>query len=228
MPISRIGKRKMIYGLLIKNFILLSLLVFLSLSLNLFCVHLMFRGGKYNPSEISALNVFTMFWTNHRAYSDHMYYLWHYGYVLLCNILLFPQPKNGIFCKYIFLADWNFKTWLPASHQLYCFFMQICYCKIKYIFWKILCCQLTIYTKGKPWLRVKKILYELWKIQFVKSPWKKQIQTVLALCMNPQNQSALGINLKINIIYIQIRKMEINYKKNIKYNFSYGIHDYFQ
>ena len=104
MPISRIGKRKMIYGLLIKNFILLSLLVFLSLSLNLFCVHLMFRGGKYNPSEISALNVFTMFWTNHRAYSDHMYYLWHYGYVLLCNILLFPQPKNGIFCKYIFLA----------------------------------------------------------------------------------------------------------------------------
>lgn len=30
------------------------------------------------------------------------------------------------------------------------FFMQICYCKIKYIFWKILCCQLTIYTKGKP------------------------------------------------------------------------------
>ena len=48
---------------------------------------------------------FTMFWTNHRAYSDHMYYLWHYGYVLLCNILLFPQPKNGIFCKYIFLAD---------------------------------------------------------------------------------------------------------------------------
>ena len=99
---------------------------------------------------------FTMFWTNHRAYSDHMYYLWHYGYVLLCNILLFPQPKNGIFCKYIFLADWNFKTWLPASHQLYCFFMQICYCKIKYIFWKILCCQLTIYTKGKPWLRVKK------------------------------------------------------------------------
>lgn len=46
--------------------------------------------------------------------------------------------------------------------------------------------------------------------------------------MNPQNQSALGINLKINIIYIQIRKMEINYKKNIKYNFSYGIHDYFQ
>lgn len=103
--ISRIGKRKMIYGLLIKNFILLSLLVFLSLSLNLFCVHLMFRGGKYNPSEISALNVFTMFWTNHRAYSDHMYYLWHYGYVLLCNILLFPQPKNGIFCKYIFLAD---------------------------------------------------------------------------------------------------------------------------
>lgn len=98
-------KEKMIYGLLIKNFILLSLLVFLSLSLNLFCVHLMFRGGKYNPSEISALNVFTMFWTNHRAYSDHMYYLWHYGYVLLCNILLFPQPKNGIFCKYIFLAD---------------------------------------------------------------------------------------------------------------------------
>ena len=156
MPISRIGKRKMIYRLLIKNFILLSLLVFLSLSLNLLCVHLMFRGGKYTPSEISALNVFTMFWTNHRAYSDHMYYLWHYGYVLLCNILLFPQPKNGIFCKHIFLADWNFKTWLPASHQLYCFFMQICYCKIKYIFWKILCCQLTIYTKGKPWLRVKK------------------------------------------------------------------------
>ena len=157
MPISRIGKRKMIYRLLIKNFILLSLLVFLSLSLNLFCVHLMFRGGKYNPSEISALNVFTMFWTNHRAYSDHMYYLWHYGYVLLCNILLFPQPKNGIFCKYIFLADWNFKTWLPASHQLYCFFMQICYCKIKYIFWKILCCQLTIYTKGIQWLRIKRI-----------------------------------------------------------------------
>ena len=105
MPISRIGKRKMLYRLLIKNFILLSVLVFLSLSLNLLCVHLMFRGGKYNPSEISALNVFTMFWTNHRAYSDHMYYLWHYGYVLLCNILLFPQPKNGIFCKYIFLAD---------------------------------------------------------------------------------------------------------------------------
>lgn len=46
--------------------------------------------------------------------------------------------------------------------------------------------------------------------------------------MNPKNQSALGINLKINIIYIQIRTMEINYKKNIKYNFSYGIHDYFQ
>lgn len=45
--------------------------------------------------------------------------------------------------------------------------------------------------------------------------------------MNPQNQSALGINLKINIIYIQIRKVEIDYK-NIKYNFSYGIHDYFQ
>ena len=86
-------------------FFLLLIMVFLSLSLNLFCVHLMFRGGKYNPSEISALNVFTMFWTNHRAYSDHMYYLWHYGYVLLCNILLFPQPKNGIFCKYIFLAD---------------------------------------------------------------------------------------------------------------------------
>ena len=42
---------------------------------------------------------------------------------------------------------------------------------------------------------------------------KKQIQTVLALCMNPQNQSALGINLKINIIYIQIRKVEIDYKK---------------
>ena len=84
---------------------LLLIMVFLSLSLNLLCVHLMFRGGKYNPSEISALNVFTMFWTNHRAYSDHMYYLWHYGYVLLCNILLFPQPKNGIFCKYIFLAD---------------------------------------------------------------------------------------------------------------------------
>ena len=60
---------------------------------------------KIQPIEISALNVFTMFWTNHRAYSDHMYYLWHYGYVLLCNILLFPQPKNGIFCKYIFLAD---------------------------------------------------------------------------------------------------------------------------
>ena len=37
---------------------------------------------------------FTMFWTNHRAYSDHMYYLWHYGYVLLCNILLFPQPAG--------------------------------------------------------------------------------------------------------------------------------------
>ena len=112
MPISRIGKRKMIYGLLIKNFILLSLLVFLSLSLNLFCVHLMFRGGKYNPSEISALNVFTMFWTNHRAYSDHMYYLWHYGYVLLCNILLFPQPKNGIFCKYIF---WLIEILKPGS-----------------------------------------------------------------------------------------------------------------
>ena len=31
--------------------------------------------------------------------------------------------------------------------------------------------------------------------------------------MNPQNQSALGINLKINIIYIQIRKVEIDYKK---------------
>ena len=42
---------------------------------------------------------------------------------------------------------------------------------------------------------------------------KKQLQTVLALCMNPQNQSALGINLKLNIIYIQIRKVEIDYKK---------------
>ena len=31
--------------------------------------------------------------------------------------------------------------------------------------------------------------------------------------MNPQTQSALGINLKINIIYIQIRKVEIDYKK---------------
>ena len=41
----------------------------------------------------------------------------------------------------------------------------------------------------------------------------KKAKTVLALCMNPQNQSALGINLKINIIYIQIRKVEIDYKK---------------
>ena len=88
-----------------KKFYIAVLIGFPFSFLNLFCVHLMFRGGKYNPSEISALNVFTMFWTNHRAYSDHMYYLWHYGYVLLCNILLFPQPKNGIFCKYIFLAD---------------------------------------------------------------------------------------------------------------------------
>ena len=109
--ISRIGKRKMLYRLLIKNFILLSVLVFLSLSLNLLCVHLMFRGGKYNPSEISALNNFTIFWNNHPLLNNfvhiliHKYYLWHYGYVLLCNILLFPQPKNGIFCKYIFLAD---------------------------------------------------------------------------------------------------------------------------
>lgn len=77
-------------------------------------------------------------------------------------------------------------------------------------------------------IKSKKNTIGIVKIQFVKSPWKKQIQTVLALCMNPQNQSALGINLKINIIYIQIRKVEINYKKNIKYNFSYGIHDYFQ
>ncbi len=56
---------------------------------------------------------FTMFWTNHRAYSDHMYYLWHYGYVLLCNILLFPQPKNGIFCKYIFF--WLIEILKPGS-----------------------------------------------------------------------------------------------------------------
>lgn len=66
-------------------------------------------SDKKQPSRDKVLagleREFTMFWTNHRAYSDHMYYLWHYGYVLLCNILLFPQPKNGIFCKYIFLAD---------------------------------------------------------------------------------------------------------------------------
>lgn len=73
--ISRIGKRKMLYRLLIKNFILLSVLVFLSLSLNLLCVHLMFRGGKYNPSEISALNVFTMFWTNHPLLNNFVHIL---------------------------------------------------------------------------------------------------------------------------------------------------------
>ena len=54
---------------------MLSLLVFLSLSLNLFCVHLMFRGGKYNPSEISALNVFTMFWTNHPLLNNFVHIL---------------------------------------------------------------------------------------------------------------------------------------------------------
>ena len=75
MPISRIGKRKMLYRLLIKNFILLSVLIFLSLSLNLLCVHLMFRGGKYNPSEISALNVFTMFWTNHPLLNNFVHIL---------------------------------------------------------------------------------------------------------------------------------------------------------
>ena len=73
--ISRIGKRKMLYRLLIKNFILLSVLIFLSLSLNLLCVHLMFRGGKYNPSEISALNVFTMFWTNHPLLNNFVHIL---------------------------------------------------------------------------------------------------------------------------------------------------------
>ena len=73
--ISRIGKRKMLYHLLIKNFIFLSVLVFLSLSLNLLCVHLMFRGGKYNPSEISALNVFTMFWTNHPLLNNFVHIL---------------------------------------------------------------------------------------------------------------------------------------------------------
>ena len=73
--ISRIGKRKMLYRLLIKNFILLSVLVFLSLSLNLLCVHLMFCGGKYNPSEISALNVFTMFWTNHPLLNNFVHIL---------------------------------------------------------------------------------------------------------------------------------------------------------
>lgn len=65
----------MLYHLLIKNFILLSVLVFLSLSLNLLCVHLMFRGGKYNPSEISALNVFTMFWTNHPLLNNFVHIL---------------------------------------------------------------------------------------------------------------------------------------------------------
>ena len=73
--ISRIGKRKMLYRLLIKNFILLSVLVFLSLSLNLLCVHLMFRGGKYNPSEISALNNFTIFWNNHPLLNNFVHIL---------------------------------------------------------------------------------------------------------------------------------------------------------
>ena len=44
MPISRIGKRKMLYRLLIKNFILLSILVFLSLSLNYVTVALVNDG----------------------------------------------------------------------------------------------------------------------------------------------------------------------------------------
>ena len=39
------------------------------------CVHLMFRGGKYNPSEISALNVFTMFWTNHPLLNNFVHIL---------------------------------------------------------------------------------------------------------------------------------------------------------
>ena len=42
--ISRIGKRKMLYRLLIKNFILLSILVFLSLSLNYVTVALVNDG----------------------------------------------------------------------------------------------------------------------------------------------------------------------------------------
>ena len=35
----------------------------------------MFRGGKYNPSEISALNVFTMFWTNHPLLNNFVHIL---------------------------------------------------------------------------------------------------------------------------------------------------------
>ena len=155
---------------------------------------------------------FTMFWTNHHAYSDHMYYLWHYGYVLLCNILLFPQPKNGIFCKYIFLADWNFKTWLPASHQLYCFFMQICYCKIKYIFWKILCCQLTIYTKGKPWLRVKNTI-GIVKDTICKIALKKANTNCLSLMYEPPKPKCTWYQPKINIIYIQIKRWKLIIKK---------------
>ena len=156
MPISRIGKRKMIYRLLIKNFILLSLLVFLSLSLNLLCVHLMFRGGKYNPSEISALNVFTMFWTNHPLLNNFVHILITciiYGIMgmFCCATSFYFRNRKTVYFVSIFF--WLIEILKPGSlhsHQLYCFFMQICYCKIKYIFWKILCCQLTIYTKGKP------------------------------------------------------------------------------
>lgn len=65
----------------------------------------------------------------------------------------------------------------------------------------------------KTMIKSKKNTIGIVKDTICKITWKKQIQTVLALCMNPQNQSALGINLKINIIYIQIRKVEIDYKK---------------
>ena len=62
-------------------------------------------------------------------------------------------------------------------------------------------------------IKSKKNTIGIVKDTICKIALKKQIQTVLALCMNPQNQSALDINLKINIIYIQIRKVEIDYKK---------------
>lgn len=53
-----------------------------------------------------------MFWTNHRAYSDHMYYLWHYGYVLLCNILLFRNRKTVYFVSIFF---WLIEILKPGS-----------------------------------------------------------------------------------------------------------------
>ena len=71
---------------------------------------------------------FTMFWTNHRAYSDHMYYLWHYAAVdaggRYCKISFLLRFQTSASCKAHVLGECPFPCTDAALGNRRCCFTQ--------------------------------------------------------------------------------------------------------